>query len=214
MQKVIYENEVYLYKNTTNFNKYKEIIIDECIEIIKNKPDVEFDNYDYFHKYNDLTFLGKIQIKSKLDKILDFGIKQCLEVYNIEYNLPFNRIDVDCWINRIRAKNPVQFQGIVSDSHRYHTHTELEKKRGIFTPHFTWVYYIQMPDNLEGDDGTLFLKGKNGKEYFILPEEGDFIVMPADLPHSPQWALKSIKDRIVLAGNVGFEFIKNKKSLI
>ena len=214
MKKTIYDNESYLYVDFFDTSQFKNEILKECGEVIKNNPNVEFDNYEYFHKYKDLTFLGEVDVKSKLDEILDFGIKKCVEIYNIEFNLPFNRMDIDCWINVIQAKNPVQFQGILSETKRYHIHTELEKKRGIFTPHFTWVYYIQMPNNLEEDDGMLFLMGKNGKEFSILPEEGNFIIMPSTLPHAPQWALKSTKDRIVLAGNVGFEFIKNKKSLL
>lgn len=214
MQKVIYENQIYLYKTLTNFNECKEIILNECENLIKTQPEVEFDNFYYFDKYNDLNFLGEIEIKSKLDEILYFSIKRCIEIYKIEYNIPFNRMDVDSWVHRIRAQNPVQFQGITSESHRYHTHSELEEKRGIFTPNFTFIYYIQMPNNLKGEDGTLFLKGKTNKEYCILPEEGDLIIFPADVPHSPQWALNSTKDRIAFAGNVGFEYIKNKKSLL
>ena len=63
-----------------------------------------------------------------------------------------------------------------------------------------------MPDNLSNDDGVLYLKGDN-KEYSILPEEGDLIIMKADMPHAPTTALNSSKDRIVLAGNVGLELI-------
>ena len=55
---------------------------------------------------------------------------------------------------------------------------------------------------------------ENGKEHFVLPEEGDLIIMHGDLPHAPNHALKSTKDRIVFAGNVGFEMIKKEKSLL
>ena len=79
---------------------------------------------------------------------------------------------------------------------------------------YTFVYYIQMPNILEGEDGVLYFKGNNNKEYWILPEEDDLIIMPGYMPHAPNNAPKSKIDRIVLAGNIGFEYLKIKKSII
>jgi hypothetical protein len=83
-----------------------------------------------------------------------------------------------------------------------------------FIPHYTYVYYIQMPNVMNGEDGVLYFRGKNKKEYWIRPEEDDLIIMEADMPHTPNNAPNSTIDRIVLAGNVGFDFIKKEKSLI
>jgi cupin superfamily acireductone dioxygenase involved in methionine salvage len=71
-----------------------------------------------------------------------------------------------------------------------------------------------MPDVMNGDDGVLYFKGQNSKEYWIRPEEDDLIIMEGDIPHSPNSAPNSTIDRIVMAGNVGFDFIKKEKSLI
>jgi hypothetical protein len=71
-----------------------------------------------------------------------------------------------------------------------------------------------MPDVMNGDDGVLYFRGKNKKEYWIRPEEDDLIIMEGDMPHAPNNAPNSTLDRIVLAGNVGFEFLKNFKSII
>ena len=71
-----------------------------------------------------------------------------------------------------------------------------------------------MPDNLSNLDGVLLIEGENKKIYNILPEEDDLIIFDARLPHTPKAAFNSTKDRIVLAGNVGFEFIKKQKSLM
>jgi hypothetical protein len=71
-----------------------------------------------------------------------------------------------------------------------------------------------MPDVMEQDDGLLFIQGENKKEYWIRPEEDDIIIMEGDMPHSPNNAPNSTVDRIVMAGNVGFDFIKKEKSLI
>jgi len=213
MKKIIYDDETYLYLNFLNFNDFKDELLIKCNEIIENNSHVLTDNYTYFTMYKKLDFIGKINIKNKIDEILDNAIKTCIKIYAIEYNLQFNRIDADCWVNVVRAKNPVQ-DNFKNPQKKYHSHTLIEKKLGNFTPHFTWVYYIQMPDNLKENDGVLFFLGKNDEECFILPKEGEIIVMSSDLQHSPNHALNSTKDRIVLAGNVGFEYIKNNKSLI
>ena len=71
-----------------------------------------------------------------------------------------------------------------------------------------------MPDNLSNLDGVLLIEGENKKIYNILPEEDDLIIFDARLPHTPKAAFNSTKDRIVLAGNVGFENIKETKSLL
>lgn len=213
MKKNVYDDETYLYLDFLNFKDFKNELLTKCDEIIKNNPNVTTDNYTYFTNYKKLNYMGEIDIKNKIDEIIDYAIKSCIKIFNIEYNQKFNRIDADCWINVVRTKNPVQ-NNFKDPSKKYHSHTLIEKKLGNFTPHFTWVYYIQMPDNLKDDDGVLFFLAKNNKECFILPKEDDFIVMPSELHHSPNHALSSTKDRIVLAGNVGFEYIKNNKSLI
>jgi hypothetical protein len=214
MKKIIYDKTAYLYKDVLNLVDFKNDILKKCDEIIESLPNVTQDGYGYFEESKDINFIGEIKIENKLDEILKFGIQSCIKIYGIEYNLPFNKISTDCWVNVVRAKNPVQFDDIESELRQYHIHTEINQKRNTFLPHFTWVYYIQMPDNLKDDDGTLYIKGENDQEYFILPKEGDFIIMKSDLPHSPQHALDSTKDRMVLAGNVGFEFIKKEKSLM
>jgi cupin superfamily acireductone dioxygenase involved in methionine salvage len=71
-----------------------------------------------------------------------------------------------------------------------------------------------MPDVINDDHGVLYFKSKEGKEYWILPEEDDLIIMEGDMPHAPNHAPNSNLDRIVLAGNVGFNNIKKEKSFI
>jgi cupin superfamily acireductone dioxygenase involved in methionine salvage len=113
-------------------------------------------------------------------------------------------------VNIVRSNNPVQIQfkhDEMKGVDKYHTHTEINKKNKSFFPHYTYVYYIQMPDVMDGEDGVLYFKGENEKEYWIRPEEDDLIIIPGHLPHSVGLASKSNKDRIVLAGNVGFEMV-------
>ncbi len=213
MEKVTYSDGTYFYKDTLNLSEFKDELLDKCNQLIDSMPHVTMGGYGYFIETDNQNFVGKIDIKNKLDEILNFGIQSCIKAYELEYNKPFDKISTDCWVNVVKVLNPVQ-SNFKDGNDFYHTHTDINKELGVFYPHFTWVYYIQMPDNLEGDDGALYMKGVGGEEHFILPEEGDMIVMAADLPHSPQTAFKSTKDRIVLAGNVGFESFKKQKTLI
>jgi hypothetical protein len=202
MEKITYSDGTYFYKDVLNLSEYKNDLLNKCSEVIASMPHITTDGYDYSTS-ND---------NNKLDDILNFGIECCKELYKIEYNKSYDLIHKDCWINVVRAKNPVQYKN--NNDLDYHIHTEINKKLLQFYPHYTWVYYIQMPDNLKEDEGALYMKGPNGDEHFIIPNEGDMIIMPGHLPHSPKVALNSTKDRIVLAGNVGFELIKKQKTLI
>jgi hypothetical protein len=62
-----------------------------------------------------------------------------------------------------------------------------------------------MPDNLQNDEGHLVLKDSMENVYSILPKEGEFLIHGSNIDHYPKEATKSTKDRIVVAGNVGFE---------
>jgi cupin superfamily acireductone dioxygenase involved in methionine salvage len=144
------------------------------------------------------------------------GINYCKELFN-EYNTTYNKINTDVWVNIVRSKNPIQIHFKHNDLKgidKYHTHTEINKNNKKFYPHYTYVYYIQMPDIMEGEDGVLYFKGQNDNEYWIRPEEDDLIIMPGFMPHAPNNAPKSTVDRIVIAGNVGFEYIKKEKSVL
>jgi hypothetical protein len=165
---------------------------------------------------NDLNFIGDIVVRNSIDEVMQNGINSCKELYE-EHDTPYNKINTDTWVNMVRSKDPVQIHfkhNELKGVDKYHTHTELNRNNKKFTPDYTYVYYIQMPDVMEGEDGVLYFKGQNGKEYWVRPEEDDLIIMSADMPHAPNNAPNSTNDRIVLAGNVGFEFIKKEKSLL
>jgi hypothetical protein len=193
-------------------SEHKEEILKLCEELMTNLSKVKTDGYGYTMITNNLDFLGNIEIKNKLDEVVQSGINKCIELYKTT-NAEYNMVDTDGWVNVVRAKDPVQLN-FKEGMEKYHVHTEINKQMNSFVPTYTYVYYVQMPNNLEGDDAVLFFKDKDGIEFSILPEEDDLIIMPADIPHSPNMADNSTKDRIVFAGNVGFSYIKKQKSLI
>jgi hypothetical protein len=212
MEKIIFSETAHIYKTKLNMLDFRSELLDICNKIIIKQPDVKTDGFGYNHTSGNINFLGEVEINNKLDQVIQKGINSCIEIYNNEFG-EHNIVETSGWVNVVRAKEPVQ-PNFKEGEEKYHIHTEISKQFNYFIPTYTYVYYIQMPDNLKGDDGVLFFKDKNEIEYSILPEEDDLIIMSADIPHAPNKAPNSTRDRIVFAGNVGLKFIKKQKSLI
>ena len=212
MEKIIFDSTTHVYRTSLNYQEFKDNLLIKCNEITSNMPNVKTDGFGYIMESKNINFLGKIDINHKLDEIAQHCIDECIKLYEAEGNV-YNRVFTDGWVNIVRAKNPVQYN-FYNEKQKYHVHTDINKTTGSFPPTYTYVYYIQMPDNLSNDDGVLYVQSETNEEFSILPKEGDLIIMSADLPHAPQSSLNSTKDRIVLAGNVGFEYIKKENSLI
>jgi hypothetical protein len=208
VEKIYFDELTFIWKGKLNLFNCKDVILRESFDIINSSNDLskKTDAYGYLSS-RQVDFKGNILIKNKLDEICQSGINVCKELYQNE----FNKVNSDAWVNVVRSKDPVQPKMTGS---KYHTHTDIQSKLGSFFPHFTYVYYIQMPDNMDGEAGVLYFKGKDEKEYWIRPEEDDLVVLEGWMPHSPSNAPNSTVDRIVMAGNVGFEYIKQQKSLV
>jgi hypothetical protein len=195
----------------------KDTLLKEANFVIESQPDIKTDGFGYKKEWNNnINFTGEITIETKMDEIIQMGIDYCKDLYK-ERNVVYNKINTDAWVNVVRSTNPVQIQfkhEELKGVDKFHVHTDINKEMKSFIPHYTYVYYVQMPDVMNGEDGVLYFRGKNNKEYWIRPEEDDLIIMEADMPHSPNNAPNSTVDRIVVAGNVGFDYIKKEKSLI
>lgn len=217
MEKIYFDDTTFLWKTKLNKLNDKPFFLKEAYSVIESQPDVKSDGFAYKKEWNqNINFIGEINIETKLDEIVQIGINSCKELYK-EKNIEYNKINTDAWINVVRSHNPVQIQFQHENLKRvdkFHTHTDINKEMESFIPHYTYVYYIQMPDVMTGEDGVIYFRGKNGNEYWIRPEEDDLIIMEGDMPHAPNNAPNSTIDRIVMAGNVGFDFIKKEKSLI
>lgn len=219
MEKIQFDDTTFIWKDKLNLVEDKSIFLNEAYDIIKSQPGTKFDGFGYkklWNNSNDLNFNGDFTLQTGLDKILKIGIDRCKELYN-ENNIPYNKINVETWVNVVRSKNPVQIQfkhNEIKGIDKYHTHTDINKIMESFVPNYTYVYYIQMPDVMNGEDGVLYFRGNTGIEHWVLPEEDDLIIMPGDMPHAPNNAPNSTIDRIVVAGNIGFEMVKKEKSLL
>jgi len=212
MEKIYYDDSTYIWKTKFNRINEKQLFLEEANSVIKSMPHVTNDGYGYKRTENgEVLNIAHCGNQPKLDEIIEFSTNCCKEIYN-EKNINYNKINSDIWINVVRANNPTQYN--FQTDEKYHTHTDISKANGRFIPYYTWVYYIQMPDIMYNEDGVLYFKSKDGKEYWVKPEEDDLIIMEGDIPHSPNTAPNSTLDRIVIAGNIGFEYIKKEKTLI
>jgi tryptophan halogenase len=216
MEKIYFDDDTFIWKTKLNLHNSKDEILSNAQFIIDkvnekyNNTESKIDCFGFEVQRTSEKGLGSIHVANKLLEAVQNGINECISLYN-ETAKPYNKVNIGEWINVVRAKDPVQpeyKQKKLTGENGYHTHTELAKINNQFEPAYTYVYYIQMPDVMDGDDGVLYFKSKTGKEYYIRPEEDDLIIMPGEMPHYPNHALNSTKDRIVVAGDVGFENIK------
>jgi len=217
MEKIYFDETTYNWKTKLNKVTDKIKLLQEAKVVIESAKNNTTDGYGYMMEWNsNINFNGNIKIKRKLDEIIQLSIDKCKKIYE-EKNITYNKSNMDSWVNMVRSNNPVQVQFKYEELRgvdKYHIHTDINKGNKKFAPHYTWVYYIQMPDIMEEEDGVLYFRGKNKKEYWIRPEEDDLIIMEEDMPHAPNNAPSSTVDRIVIAGNIGFENIKKTNSLI
>lgn len=215
MEKIYFDEETFIWKTKLNLSHYKLDFLNEVESIIVTSLNVKQDGFSIISWKDGLSSNFLNTNHSRLNQIIETGISECREIY-LQKGIDFNKINTEVWINRIRHKNPVQkeYWSKQMGDDRYHTHTSIHRKQKIFHPDYTFVYYIQMPDIMYNDDGVLYFKSKSDKEYWVRPEEDDLIIMEADMPHFPSSAPDSTKDRIVVAGSVGFDFIKKNSSFI
>ena len=105
---------------------------------------------------------------------------------------------------------------------RFHNHLSMQGLKT--TGEWTWVYYVTMPDKLEGDDGVIYFRDKElslDNQLSILPKQGELYIFPAGIWHLPKVSPKSDEKRRVLAGTLSevtyrkyFSSYKSKTSLL
>jgi hypothetical protein len=111
----------------------------------------------------------------------------------------------------IGIKNGVQSGWIFqlpngSQGGNYHKHEQLSQLYPHYTTDIAWVYYLQIPNNLIGDEGTISFKDEFDNTISIIPELNYVYAFPANLLHKPNKTINSTKSRIVAVANIKFYF--------
>lgn len=186
-------------------------LIETSVNIIKNNPQVKNDSFVIFfdRRIKSNTFLN-VSINNELDYLINTGANLCVSIFNS----PFNKVYLESWINIVKSINPIQKIHDQNDKPSFHNHVDLNEKHRHPLPQYTFICYLQMPDNLFNDDGVLYLKDKEENIFSILPKCGDIIIIEGDVPHTPNYAPNSTKDRIVLAGNIRMDLKKTEVTII
>lgn len=140
-----------------------------------------------------------ILIKSKnIFLVTNTSVEEIKKIAGVDNKYPYYE---ENWIYISTAGNKMQGW----HKHEFTKSPDI-KRRKI---EWTYVFYVQIPDNLEGDDGYILFRGSDGKITKILPNPGDLVIFPSTLDHTPNTNPKSTIDRIVLAGN--FVSLHNEK---
>jgi hypothetical protein len=165
-------------------------------------------NFIFFDReYNDPNLgLPGIQMNSDLmtgdniTMIRKKSVDSSLELY--KHLFPKEKIYsslVSSWIYLSTASNPVS---------AYHDHIIFSQKEMGFATTYTWIYYIQTPNNCVGDEGKIFFKESNdyttddSNILKFFPEEGCLYMWDSTLPHRPELNPNSTLDRVIIAGNM------------
>ena len=174
-------------------------------EIYTNKRFIFYDM-----EYNDeMTHLPGIQMTSDLmigDEttiIKKQGYETCKAIYEIlnPKKTVYSALQT-AWFFISTPSNPIT---------QYHDHVIFSPREIGIQTHYTWIYYIQVPDNCTGEEGHIFFKpphlkySNNDEEAFsFFPEQGYLYMWDSEIPHRPELSPNSTIDRVIIAGNVNF----------
>ena len=195
MERIFFNNEVICYKTQYIPLTNRDTLISHIYNLIEKQTSK---NDGYIIEIDNVL----------ISDIIQFGIDECKKLY-LEDGNEIETILHDLWLNRVR-KYDEQLQATTFENPIFHNHKTINESRKIFVPDYTFVYYVQIQNNLSNNEGHLMIKNKNDEIYSFLPNEGDLIIMKGDLPHSPVSAVNTTQDRLVIAGNVGFKYYKKK----
>jgi len=213
MKQISFEDGVDLYITKLENTKLQSDVLKNCISFLDAANYVPQDNYPYLKDWGSFDFKKEMIPSNFIEEIIKISLNECVEI-GIKNQLKFNKININAWINVVKTGKPKQSDFKHGGDVTLHNHIDLQKNINSFCPEYTFVYYAQMPDNLTDLEGTLIVEGKNKKRFYYLPEEGEIVIMKSNLEHSPNHSPNSTKNRIVIAGNVGFESAKKISSLI
>lgn len=157
----------------------------------------------YFHRWEDMVqekpgIQSSMKLRSpEIVEIIDTS-RQMVQQIQRDWRLLYSDTLESHWIYISGNDNPY------APWHKHHWVAEVDN----IEPHWTYVFYAEMPENLEGTDGRLYFRLDHdpSTEYWILPRENTFLVFPSLLDHKPETAQKAAKKRIVMAGNYWFDY--------
>jgi hypothetical protein len=201
------EYEKLIYGNITIYKTKLDGIDDVKLleEVYANKRYLFYDN-----EYNDemlhlpgLQMTGDLMTGDETTVIKKKGYDVCKYIFEAEHpkKTAYSGLQTS-WFYISTPSNPVS---------KYHDHLLFShKEKGILT-HYTWIYYIQLPDNCTDKEGHILFKDPSLMSsiddegaYSFFPEQGCLYMWDSEVPHRPELSPNSTLDRVVIAANVNF----------
>lgn len=200
----------------------------EIIKLISMEELKLSNNYSIYRgKYN-----GKYSTQSFLD-LVEFNHNNVIHTNNnsvwIEIESPvFNSINrqIESYISEISGKplmnyakhNWVYTQRKGFDLEWMHQHIEVHPPgRSKILADYTFTFYLQVTDEVKGDEGKIVFQTEDKLKHKFLPQQGDIFLFPADIRHTAIPTPNSETERIVYAGSYCIDIFNQKsyeKSII
>lgn len=184
--------------------------ISDTLSFYKAKYDWEYEQDEIAYRVRQNKWLlgttdfntTEIKVRSaEIDSIVDYGIRIAMRLSDI--STLHNR----AWTGKTWSY--IQDKNSKDPDNGFHVHTstinfpDTRVNAPILTD-WTYCFYLQVPNDLQGNEGSLLLKDIDGKVYAVKPEEGDFIFFKGDVEHKPNLAPNSEGTRIAICSNISF----------
>jgi len=194
--------------------------ISETLSLYKAKYDWEYGQDEIAYRVRQNKWLlgttdfntTEIKVRSaEIDSVVDYGIRIAMRLSEID--TLHNR----AWIGKTWSY--IQDKNSKDPDNGFHVHTsainfpDTRINAPILTD-WTYCFYLQVPTDLQGNEGSLLLKDKDSKIYAIKPEEGDFIFFKGDVEHKPNLAPNSEGTRIAICSNISFNITEIRSESI
>ena len=194
--------------------------ISDTLSFYKAKYDWEYGQDEIAYRVRQNKWLlgttdfntTEIKVRSaEIDSIVDYGIRIAMRLSEI--NTLHNR----AWTGKTWSY--IQDKNSKDPDNGFHVHTsainfpDTRVNAPILTD-WTYCFYLQVPNDLQGNEGSLLLKDVDGKVYAIKPEEGDFIFFKGNVEHKPNLAPNSEGTRIAICSNISFNITEIRNESI
>ena len=188
----------------------KEFRVSDTLTIYKAQYDWTYGQDEIIYRVKQNKWLlgttdfntTEIKVHSpEIDHIIKYGKKIAKGLSNIpEKSKPV-------WVGKTWSY--IQDKTSKDPDNGFHMHTAAinfpdTKINAPILTDWTYCFYVQVPYDLQGEEGTLLLRDKDGRVYATKPNEGDFIFFKGDVEHKPNLSPNSEGTRIAICSNISF----------
>ena len=148
---------------------------------------VEFNHNNTIHTNNNSTW---IEIESPVFDSINNQIKESIKTISGKV---FKNFAQHHWVYTQRKGFDLEWM---------HQHIQVHPPgRSKIQSDYTFTFYLQTTDEIQGDEGKIVFQDENGKKHKLLPEVGDIFIFDGDIRHTAIPTPNSNKERIVYAGS-------------